>query len=294
MSGGRDNATPRHLVLSGIREASIAPTRDGFGLDVGCAILGAGFPALTMRRPNPLARLIALLSGLAARRETGLLLALLLAAGALYAFSVIADAVSEGETAHLDRVIMLALRDPADPTQPLGPRWLREAARDVTALGGTTVLTFVTLGITGFLALSGRRATALLVLASVGGGTILSNTLKTLFNRARPDIVPHAMEVYTQSFPSGHSMLSAVTWLTLGALVARAEPRRRVKTYVIAMAILTTLAVGISRVYLGVHWPTDVLGGWTLGAGWALTCWLAARWLQRHGQVEPASSRPGD
>lgn len=247
-----------------------------------------------MLKPPPLLRAVAPFRSLAGRREAWLLVGLLLVAGALYAFLQIADEVIEGETALFDRAIMLALRDPADLTQPLGPRWLREAARDVTALGSTTVLTFVTLGVAGFLALSRRRATAMLVLAAVGGGTLLSNALKYLFDRPRPDIVPHAMEVYTQSFPSGHSMLSAVTWLTLGALLARTEPRRRVKTYVIAMAMATTLAVGMSRVYLGVHWPTDVLGGWTLGAAWALLCWLVARWLQQRGKVEPDTPQPGD
>ena len=240
-----------------------------------------------------LAPLIAPFRSLAARREVGLLVALLAAAAGLLAFIRIADEVFEGDTAHFDRAIMLALRDPADLARPIGPGWLNEVARDITALGGTTVLTLVTLGLAGFLALSRRRATAMLVLAAVGGGTLLSNALKFLFDRPRPDIVPHAMTVYTQSFPSGHSMLSAVTWLTLGALLARAEPRRRVKTYVLSLAILTTLSVGVSRVYLGVHWPTDVLGGWTLGAAWALLCWAVARWLQGRGQVEPDTPRDG-
>lgn len=237
-------------------------------------------------------RLTALLRGRAGRREATALLALLLVAGALSVFIQIADEVIEGDTQHFDHAVMLALRDPADPARPIGPRWVEEVARDVTALGGTTVLTFVTLGLAGFLALSRRRATALLVLASVGGGMLLSTLLKFLFDRPRPDIVPHAMDVYTASFPSGHSMLSAVTWLTLGALLARAEPRRRVKSYVLAMAMLTTLMVGASRVYLGVHWPTDVLAGWSLGAAWALTCWLIARWLQRRGKVEPDRPAP--
>jgi undecaprenyl-diphosphatase len=256
--------------------------------------LDADDKALPMHLPDRLTRAIQPLRTLAGRREAGLLLGLALAAAGMLAFISIADEVFEGETAHFDRVLMLALRDPADLARPVGPRWLLESARDVTALGSMTVLTFVTLGVAGFLALSRRRAAALLVLASVGGGTLLSHVLKQLFDRPRPDIVPHAMEVYTQSFPSGHSMLSAVTWLTLGALLARVEPRRRVKTYVLGMAILTTLAVGASRVYLGVHWPTDVLGGWSLGASWALLCWLFASWLQGRGQVEPDMPRPGD
>lgn len=231
---------------------------------------------------------------LAARREAWLLAGLLVVAGALFLFVHIAGEVVAGDTAHFDRAVMLALRDPADLARPIGPRWMQEVGRDLTALGGTTVLTLVTLGIAGFMALSRRRATAWLVLGAVGGGVLLSNTLKYLFDRERPDIVPHAMDVYTQSFPSGHSMLSAVTWLTLGALLARAEKRRRVKSYVLGLAVLTTLGVGVSRVYLGVHWPTDVLGGWTLGAGWALLCWLVARWLQIRGRLAPDPAQPGD
>ncbi len=115
----------------------------------------------------------------------------------------------------------------------------------------------------------------------------MSTLLKQLFSRPRPDLVPHESFVYTASFPSGHSMMAAVTYLTLGALLARVQPRRQVKAYLLVLAALVTLLVGISRVYLGVHWPTDVLAGWAAGAIWALLSWLVARWLQRRGQVEP-------
>jgi undecaprenyl-diphosphatase len=81
-------------------------------------------------------------------------------------------------------------------------------------------------------------------------------------------------------------MMSAVTFLTLGSVLAQSQRRRRLKAYLILLALLTTLAVGVSRVYLGVHWPTDVLAGWAVGAGWALICWLVARWLQQRGAVE--------
>jgi len=224
------------------------------------------------------------------------LLGVLAAATALLAFVALAGEVLEGETRSFDRALLLALRNPADLSDPIGPRWLEEVARDVTALGSTVILSYATLASVGYLALSRRRSAAWPVLAAVAGGTLLSSLLKLGFDRPRPDLVPHAVEVYTASFPSGHAMLSAVTWLTLGALMMRVEPRRRVKAYVMAMAVLTTLMVGASRVYLGVHWPTDVLAGWCLGAAWALLCWLVALWLQGRGRVErdaPEAMAPG-
>ena len=114
----------------------------------------------------------------------------------------------------------------------------------------------------------------------------LSTLLKIGFDRPRPDLVPHEAIVYTASFPSGHAMLAAVVYLTLGALLARVQPRRLLKLYLLGLAILLTVAVGASRVYLGVHWPTDVVAGWAVGAAWALLCWAAALWLQRQGRVE--------
>jgi undecaprenyl-diphosphatase len=127
------------------------------------------------------------------------------------------------------------------------------------------------------------------VVIAVGGGTLLSFLLKGGFDRPRPELVPHGSYVYTASFPSGHSMMSAVVYLTLGALLVRIHPKRRTKAYILTIAVITTLAVGVSRVYMGVHWPSDVLGGWTLGAAWALLCWLVARWLKMRGQVAAES-----
>ncbi|TCT08233.1 phosphatase PAP2 family protein [Aquabacter spiritensis] len=209
------------------------------------------------------------------------------AALAFYAFLAIADEVTENETRQIDERILLALRAPGDASDPIGPRWMEEAVRDITALGGTTILTLVTLAVLIYLLLIHKRLTALMVFVSVAGGTVLSSALKWGFARPRPDLVPHGMEVYTSSFPSGHSTMSAVVYLTLGALLARSQPRQRVKVFLLVLAACVTVIVGVSRVYLGVHWPTDVLGGWALGAGWACLCWLILLWLQMHGDVEP-------
>ena len=226
-----------------------------------------------------------------ARAELAVLAAICAVAGGIWAFVAIAEEVGEGETEAFDRAVLVALRNPADLADPLGPLWFEEAVRDVTALGGTIVLAFMTLAVTGFLLLVRNRGAALLVFASVTGGTLIGYLLKGMFERPRPDLVAHGAAVYTASFPSNHAMLSAVTYLTLGALLARLELRWRVKAYFLALSAILTLAVGVSRIYLGVHWPTDVLAGWCVGAAWAMAVWAVALWLQRRGRVEGSTAR---
>lgn len=221
-----------------------------------------------------------------AGRELPLVLAILLIAGGLWAFVAVSEEVIEGDTHAVDEAVLLALRNPADRGDPIGPGWVEELGRDATALGGVGVLTFITLAVAGFLALQGKGRAAIFVVIAVAGGITLSFLLKSGFDRPRPDLVSHGSIVYTASFPSGHSMMSAVVYLTLGTLLARFQTRRRLKIYVIVLAVLITLVVGVSRVYLGVHWPTDVLAGWAAGASWAMSCWAVALWLQRHRQVE--------
>jgi undecaprenyl-diphosphatase len=215
------------------------------------------------------------------------LLVLILIAGGVWTFVEIAEEVTEGETRQIDEAVLLALRNPQDRSDPLGPEWVEEMQRDFTALGGIPVLLLLTLAVSVFLVLDGKRHAALLVLASVGGALLWSFLLKEGFSRPRPDLVPHGAHVYTASFPSAHSMMATATYLTLGVLLARVQARRRLKIFLLGFAALLTLIVGGSRIYLGVHWPTDVLAGWAAGGVWALLCWLAARWLQRRGKVEP-------
>ncbi len=229
-----------------------------------------------------LARLVAS----ASRIEWTILAVIAFASVAIYAFVKVAAEVTEGETTSFDRTVLLALRNPADPSDPIGPIWFEEVMRDFTALGGTAVLTLVTLCVIAYLLLASKRATALLVAGSVLGATVLSSILKWGFDRPRPDLVPHGVAVYSASFPSSHAMLSAAVYLTLGALLARSQARVRVKIFLLGVAVFVTVLVGISRLYLGVHWPTDVLGGWVLGAAWAALSWLVMLWLQRRGEVE--------
>ncbi len=222
------------------------------------------------------------------RPELWLLGGIFLAGLLLLAFGHIAEEVLEGDAAGFDQNILLALRDPADPAQPLGPAWLVETARDVTALGSYSVLGIVVVVVVVYLLLI-RAGAALWVLTSVMGGLVLSNVLKQAFDRPRPDLVAHAARVFTPSFPSGHAMLSAVTFLTLGALLASLHDSRRLKVFFLGVAIVLTVLVGVTRVYLGVHYPTDVLAGWCVGAGWAAICWTAFHWLQRRGALAPAA-----
>ena len=194
--------------------------------------------------------------------------------------------MGEGSTREFDRRLLLALRGRADPADPLGPRWLEEMARDLTGLGGVGILGLITAASVVYLLMMRKRHAAAFLAAAVGGGILLSTLFKAGFERPRPDLVTHLAHVYTASFPSGHSMMSAVAYLTLGALLARMHKGRVVQAFILGVAILITLLVGASRVYLGVHWPTDVLAGWAAGAAWACLCWLVALRFQQRGAVE--------
>lgn len=218
--------------------------------------------------------------------EAAVLASLLLVVGSVWVFVETADEVREGEARLFDEFVLRALRHGDDPARPIGPRWTVNVARDLTALGSFAVITVVSLGAAGFLALRRKWGALWLVIASVAGGALVSTALKAAFERARPDLVPHLAEVSSLSFPSGHSMLAAVTYLTLGALLARTTADRRIKAYFLTGAALLALIIGATRIYLGVHFPTDVLAGWCAGTAWALPCSLIAPWLQRKGAVE--------
>lgn len=211
---------------------------------------------------------------------------LALIAASLYVFAKLADEIMEGDAIHFDEAILRALRNPADLADPIGPHWVEAAVLDITALGGTAVLTLVTAAVIGFLLMDNKRGAALFVLVAIAGGSLLSTVAKLMFARPRPELVAHLVDVSSYSFPSGHALSSAVTYLTLGALLARTQVRRRIKIYLLATAVVLTLMIGVSRVYLGVHWPSDVLAGWSLGAAWAMLCWQVQRYLQRRGQIE--------
>jgi undecaprenyl-diphosphatase len=209
-----------------------------------------------------------------------LLIAFALVSAAALGFLALGSEMLEGDTGAFDRALLMALRTPGNLADPIGPPWLEHAMFDITALGGVTVLSLITAATAGFLLLTRKRLEAAIVAAAVGLGLALSTLLKQVYGRARPDFIPQDFLPVTLSFPSGHAMLSAIVYLTLGALVARAQPDRRVRIYIVALAVLMTVVVGVSRIYLAVHWPTDVIAGWTVGAAWALLSWMALSWFQ--------------
>jgi undecaprenyl-diphosphatase len=222
-----------------------------------------------------------------ARRHVNVVLfAVLLLGGGTWAFIELADEVAEGETQRIDDAILRLLRRSDDPSRPIGPDWLAEAGRDMTAMGGVLVLVLVTAAVVGYLAMVQKHGAVVLVLVASLGGLAISSGLKHHYKRPRPNVVPHLSYVVTSSFPSGHAMMSSTVYLTLGALLSRFTARRWLKIYYMLVALVLVFLIGISRVFVGVHYPTDVLAGWSAGLCWAIVCWLVATYLQRRGTVE--------
>lgn len=217
--------------------------------------------------------------------EAPLLAAMAIVTGLLLAFLQIADEMGEGGLAEFDNAILFAFRDPGNADNVIGPAWVHEMVRDITALGSFAVLGVIVVSVCGYLLMAGKRSSAVLILVSVLGGTILSTVLKMGYDRPRPDLAVMSHQ-FTASFPSGHAMLSAVTFLTLGAILAGIAPNRRLQIFSVSAAILLTLLVGMSRVFMGVHYPSDVLAGWSIGAAWALFCSAMAMILRRMGKVD--------
>ncbi|WP_241491917.1 phosphatase PAP2 family protein [Sphingomonas endophytica] len=179
-----------------------------------------------------------------------------------------------------DRAIMLGLRTQGDTAQPIGPAWLHEAMVNITALGSGTILTCVVTAVAGLLLVRRMWLTAALVTVATLAGTTIAGQAKYWVGRPRPELVDHLVQVTGLSFPSGHATNSAITYLTLAGLVAQVTHGRAVRRYVLGLAVVLVGAIGVSRVYLGVHWPSDVLAGWCAGTGWAALWWWIAATLR--------------
>lgn len=235
---------------------------------------------------HPVSKMIEWLGG----HELTVLIGLFIVVTGTWGFIELADEVLEGETQAMDERILRALRTPdpnrAGQLEPIGPEWVEEMGRDVTALGGYFVLTLVTFAVAGFLQLDRKFSAMWFVLGAVVSGFVVMMGLKSLIERPRPPLEFHVSHAATSSFPSGHSMMAAVVYLTLGTLLSTLVSQKRLKFYFLSIAVLLAALVGCSRVYMGVHYPTDVLAGWTGGLTWATLCWLIARALQRRGRID--------
>lgn len=217
-----------------------------------------------------------------ARAEFAALSALLVIAVALMTFAEVADDMTEADGQAFDWMVLLAMRpDANDPTHLWGPWWLHEAAADLTSLGGIAVLSLLAIVAVGFLLIQRKRLSAALLVLGLAGGVILSEGLKAVFERERPPVEYQAVETLNASFPSGHALLSTVFYLTLGVMLTRAFPQKRLKAYALGVALLFALLIGSTRIYLGAHWASDVFAGWSVGAAWAMALWLAAYAIER-------------
>jgi len=223
-----------------------------------------------------------------ATKEIKILLVLLTLFLSLFVFINIGILVTDGTTKQFDESIIKFFRVDENNSEPIGSYFLTESIRDVTSLGGETVITIITIFVLGFLFLRKRYDAMWLVLAATVGGALISLGLKEFYGRERPDISYRLIDVTQLSFPSGHSMMSAVVYLTQAAIIARIQKNKKIRIYILSAAIFLTLIIGISRVYLGVHYPTDVIGGWTIGLAWASFCWFVAWYLQRRNKLKKA------
>ena len=207
--------------------------------------------------------------------------ALVIAAlAALGVVAVLMESIAEGGSFRFDTALLVALRRPGHLDQPIGPSWLLQSAIDLSALGGFTLQWLLGGASVLFLVYICRRAEAAWLAASIVGASILNASLKSLLHRPRPELVPHLANVSNASFPSGHAMISAAIYLTIGAMMAETQPSRSARIFLMSFAGVLVLLIGASRIYLGVHWPSDVLAGWCLGTVWALLVFCANRTLR--------------
>lgn len=224
-----------------------------------------------------------------ARTEIAAVVALLVLALGALSFIEVADDMREADGQAFDQAVLHAVRPYAeDPGRPWGPWWLHEAAADITSLGGISVLTLFALFALGFLLIQGKRLSALLLVFGLASGVALSEGLKALFERERPPLAFQAVETLNASFPSGHALLSTVFYLTLGVMLTRAFPKKRLKAYVLGVGVLIALLIGLTRIYLGAHWASDVFAGWSVGAAWAMVLWLIAYAIERRQRLHGA------
>ena len=162
--------------------------------------------------------------------------------------------------------------------------------RTASFFGSTLFILAAALGVAVYLWKIGAPRRFRAFAASIAGAAVWVQVFKQLFHRDRPGLFEPLAHAIGYSFPSGHSALSAAFFGSVAGLAAASAPRKRLAIRYLTAGLAAVLAVGFSRVALGVHWPTDVLAGWAAGSVWAIVCWIAARRLQ----AEHAIERPGE
>lgn len=222
-----------------------------------------------------------------ARTEIAAVSALFVIALGVMTFVEVADDMTEADGQAFDHMVLNWVQP--SPGQPAGPWWLHEAAEDLTSLGGISVLTLFAVIVIGMLVLLRKRLSAVLLVVGLAGGVALSEGLKAVFERERPPLDYQAVETINASFPSGHALLSTVFYLTLGVMLTRAFPQRGLKAFVLGSAMVIALLIGLTRIYLGAHWASDVFAGWCAGAAWAMSLWLVAYAIERRQKVRHAA-----
>ena len=201
-------------------------------------------------------------------------------AAAVLLITLVGALIDHGSQFAFDRAILLAARGGTPHGTPVGPGWLAPTMVDITALGGETVLVIAVVLTCGFLAIRRRWLTMWLVLGGTVTGSIAVALAKGLVARPRPELTDHLVAVSSASFPSGHAANSAIIYLTIATILMQIVEGRGARSYILVAAALLVTAIGCSRVYLGVHWPSDVLAGWSFGALWAIAWWALGAWLR--------------
>ena len=179
-------------------------------------------------------------------------------------------------TGSIDRALLLGLYGGHRPA-------LAEAARILTWMGSGWVVSVLTTVAAIVLILRRERWPGLVLLVGPLVGKALTQFQKYEFNRLRPDANPHLVEIHDLSFPSGHSANAMMTYVGLALFLFAEEPSRR-RIALLAAGVLTFL-VGLSRIVLGVHWPSDVVGGWSYGLVWVLMLYAISRRGLERGRV---------
>lgn len=198
---------------------------------------------------------------------------LLLAGLSLWIFEQIADEVLEKESYALDERILLAIRRLHTPL-------LDQAMLGITFIGDPAVLIVACIGIAIWLLRLRQRSEATTLAIAAIGALGLNLLLKQLFSRARPMLWERIVDVGQYSFPSGHAMVSLVIYGFIGYLLATRF--RRYRVWIVSLTVLLIIAIGFSRMYLGVHWPTDVAAGYAAGLVWLIACILSLKIWREH------------